>query len=235
MTTKEQFLSKHQRYRPISLPQNFSDEEMARDWTLSASDKEEISKYRKNSRLFVAVQLCSVRLYGRFLNQVHDLSPHIMNYLGRQLDLPPSLAVEVPERKATYTDHRQNILKHLGFQKFDEVAQDQLEGRLKQQAHLGLLPNELFQKAGLYLLEHRILLPGPSMLERGSSSTSVPMCMCRFLMLFFNDYRLHCGKPLIDCSRCPKASNALTFTTSKNTLQQPPSRRCKYIYDTIKP
>ena len=57
MTTKEQFLSKHQRYRPISLPQNFSDEEMARDWTLSASDKEEIGKYRKNSRLFVAVQL----------------------------------------------------------------------------------------------------------------------------------------------------------------------------------
>ena len=166
MTTKEQFLSKHQRYRPISLPQNFSDEEMARDWTLSASDKEEIGKYRKNSRLFVAVQLCSVRLYGRFLNQVHDLSPHIMNYLGRQLDLPPSLAVEVPERKATYTDHRQNILKQLGFQKFDEVAQDQLEGRLKQQAHLGLLPNELFQKAEQYLLERRILLPGPSMLER---------------------------------------------------------------------
>ena len=115
MTTQEQFLSKRQRYQPISLPQRFSDEEMVRDWTLSASDIEEVEKYRKNFRLFIAIQLCAVRLYGRFLNQVHDLSPHIINYLGQQLDLPPSLGVEVPERKATYTDHRQNIMAYLGF------------------------------------------------------------------------------------------------------------------------
>jgi TnpA family transposase len=166
VTTKEQFLSKRQRYQPISLPQNFSDEEMARDWTLSTSDREEIGKYRKSSRLFVAVQLCSVRLYGRFLNQVHDLSPHIVNYLGQQLDLPPSLTIEVPDRKATYTDHRQNILKHLGFQKFDEVVQEQLDIWLGQQAQQGLLPDELFQKAEHYLLDSRILLPGPSVLER---------------------------------------------------------------------
>jgi hypothetical protein len=127
VTPKEQFLSKRQRYQPISLPQQFSDEEMVRDWTLSASDTQEIEKYRKNFCLFVTIQLCSVRLYGRFLNQVHDLSPHIINYLGQQLDLPPSLAVEVPERKATYTDHRQNIMTYLGFQRFDDQAQQQLE------------------------------------------------------------------------------------------------------------
>jgi hypothetical protein len=37
MPTKEQFLSLRQRYRPIALPQEFSGEEMARDWTLSES------------------------------------------------------------------------------------------------------------------------------------------------------------------------------------------------------
>ena len=79
MTSQEQFLSKRQRYQPISLPQNFSDEEMARDWTLSAADRAEVEKYRKNFRLFVAIQLCSVRLYGRFLNHVHDLSLHIVD------------------------------------------------------------------------------------------------------------------------------------------------------------
>ena len=110
MTTQEQFLSKRQRYQPISLPQQFSDEEMVRDWTLSPSDRAEVEKYRKSFRLFIAIQLCAVRLYGRFLNHVHDLSPHIINYLGQQLDLPPSLTVEVPERKATYTDHRHNII-----------------------------------------------------------------------------------------------------------------------------
>jgi len=101
VTTKEQFLSKRQRYQPISLPQDFSDEEMARDWTLLEGDQQEIERYRKGSRLYIAIQICAVRLYGRFLNQVHDLSPHIVNYLGQQLDLPPSLSVEVPEREAT--------------------------------------------------------------------------------------------------------------------------------------
>ena len=166
MNTKEQFLNKRQRYQPISLPKGFSDEEMARDWTLSENDKEEIRKYRKNFRLFVAIQVCSVRLYGRFLNQVHDLSTQIINYLGKQLDLPPSLSIEVPDRKATYTEHRRGILNFLGFQKFDEIAQEQLECWIKKQALLGILTDELFQKAERYLLENRTLLPGPSLLER---------------------------------------------------------------------
>ena len=166
MSTQEQFLSNRQRYQPISLPQSFSDEQMVRDWTLSQEDREEVSRYRRNSRLFIAIQICSVRLYGRFLNQVHDLSPHIISYLGQQLALPPSLAIEVPERKSTYAEHRKNILKYLGFQRFDEDFQSKLEIWLEQQARLGLLPEELFQKAEYYLLEQRILLPGPSVLER---------------------------------------------------------------------
>jgi hypothetical protein len=145
MTPKEQFLSNRQRYQPISLPQSFSDEEMVRDWTLSASDITEVEKYRKGFRLFVAIQMCSVRLYGRFLNQVHDLSPHIINYVGQQLDVPPSLAVEVPERKATYTDHRHNIMTYLGFQRFDDQAQVQLKSWIAQQAQLGTLPDALFK------------------------------------------------------------------------------------------
>ena len=106
MSTQEQFLSKRQRYQPIAFPQHFPEEEMARDWTLSDSDRAEIRKYRKSFRLVVAIQLCAVRLYGRFCSQVHDLSPHVVHYLGRQLDLPPSLALAVPDRKATYTDLR---------------------------------------------------------------------------------------------------------------------------------
>ena len=166
MTAKEQFLSKRKRYQPISLPQEFSDEEMARDWTLSAEDKVEIGKYRKSNRLYIAIQLCAVHLYGRFLNQVHDVSPRIVNYVGSQLDLAPSLTIQVPEREATYLEHRQNILSYLGFQRFDENAQEQLKIWLEEQAQSGLLPNELFQQAESYLLASRILLPGPSVLER---------------------------------------------------------------------
>lgn len=166
MTPKEQFLSNRQRYKPISLPQNFSDEEMARDWTLLEGDRQEIERYRKSSRLYTAIQICAVRLYGRFLNHVHDLSPRIVNYLGQQLDLPPSLTVEVPEREATCLEHRQNVLKHLGFQRFDQAAQEQFEIWIERQAQLGALPDALFQQAENHLLDKRVLLPGPSVLER---------------------------------------------------------------------
>jgi TnpA family transposase len=166
VTTQEQFLFKRQRYQPIFLNHTFSEEEMARDWTLLEIDKSEINKYRKQFRLHIAIQICAVRLYGRFLNQVHDLSPHIVNYLGQQLDLPPSLAVEKPDREATYLEHRQNVLKHLGFKRFSEVSKNQLASWLEQKAQLGLLPDELFQQAEQYLLDQHILLPGASVLER---------------------------------------------------------------------
>ncbi|PHM70000.1 Tn3 family transposase [Xenorhabdus kozodoii] len=76
----ERFLTQRQRYQPVTLPQDFSDEEMVRDWTLSEADQKEVKRYRTNSRLFIAIQLCAVRLYGRFLMEVNDLSPRIVSY-----------------------------------------------------------------------------------------------------------------------------------------------------------
>jgi Domain of unknown function (DUF4158) len=146
VTTQEQFLSKRQRYQPIALPQHFSDEEMVRDWTLATSDIAEIAKYRQSFRLFIAIQLCAVRLYGRFLNHVNDLSPHIINYLGQQLDLPPSLAVTVPERKATYTDHRHNIMTYLGFQKFDDHAKRNSKPGLSTRPGVACYPMRYFSR-----------------------------------------------------------------------------------------
>jgi len=65
--------------------------EMARDWTLSDIDKQEISKFRKASRTYITIQLCSIRLYSRFLGDVKNLSPKITNYINGQLGLPPAV------------------------------------------------------------------------------------------------------------------------------------------------
>jgi hypothetical protein len=40
----DRFLNNRQRYQPIKLRQNFSDKEMARDWTLSEADIKEVVK-----------------------------------------------------------------------------------------------------------------------------------------------------------------------------------------------
>lgn len=166
MTKEEQFLSKRKRYQPLILPHDFSDEEMARDWTLSEEDCMEVCKYRKSSRLYLAVQLCAVRLYGRFLPHVADVSPRIINHLGRQLDLPPALTLQEPDREATYLEHHKTILTYLGFHKFDEAAQAQLTTWLAERTQQGMLPEELYQQAEQQLLTSQILLPGPSVLER---------------------------------------------------------------------
>lgn len=166
MTTKEQFLTNQQRYQPLILPQRFSDEEMVRDWTLSRRDCQVVNKYRKQYRLGFAIQLCAMRLYGRFLNQLHDLSPRVISYLSSQLDLPPTLTVDVPEREATLLEHRNNILKYLGFQRFDDKVEADLDRWIEKHARQGLLPDELFHRAERYLLLNRIMLPGPSTIER---------------------------------------------------------------------
>ena len=166
MTAKEQFLTNQQRYQPLMLPQRFSDEEMVRDWTLSRRDCQVVNKYRKQYRLGFAIQLCAMRLYGRFLNQLHDLSPRVISYLSSQLDHPPTLTVDVPEREATLLEHRNNILKYLGFQRFDDKAEADLDRWIEEYARQGLLPDELFHRAERYLLLNRIVLPGPSTIER---------------------------------------------------------------------
>lgn len=166
MTAKEQFLTNQQRYQPLMLPQRFSDEEMVRDWTMSRRDCQVVNKYRKQYRLGFAIQLCAMRLYGRFLSQLHDLSPRVISYLSSQLDLPPTLTVDVPEREATLLEHRNNILKYLGFQRFDDKVEADLDRWIEEHARQGLLPDELFHRAERYLLLNRIMLPGPSTIER---------------------------------------------------------------------
>lgn len=151
MTNKEKFLSQRQRYQPITLPEEFSDEEMARDWTLSELDQQEIGKYRRQFRLYIAIQICAVSRYRRFLSAINDLSSRIAHYLAIQLDLPPTLIIEVPEREATYLEQRQNILSYLRFQKFDDSVQKSLKIWLQQQARSGFLPDALFQQAEQYL------------------------------------------------------------------------------------
>jgi len=148
------------------LAHHFSDEEISRDWTLSDKDKRMIRKHRKNIRLFIAVQLCAVRLFGRFLKEVNELSPSIFNYINHQLNLPPSLVIEEPKRKATYTEYRKTILRHLEFRTFDKTEEDKLKLWVKQMASDGSFPDELLPQAEKRLLAERVILPGHSILVR---------------------------------------------------------------------
>ena len=96
-------LTSRQRRHPVELPEDPTEEELARDWVLSAEDREEALRCRgEASRLRFALQLCVVRHYGRFLDDYAGVSARILNFLSRQLDLPPVLAVEPSRREGTH-------------------------------------------------------------------------------------------------------------------------------------
>jgi len=215
MVKENKTLSGRRRYQPLSLPHNFSDEEMARDWTLLEQDRLEISKYRKIFRLFIAVQLLSIRLYGRFINELNNISPRIINYLNSQLGLPPSFEVQIPERDATRIEYRKNILHYLGFRKFDVQAETKLQSWLEQNANLGKTPEMLFEQAERFLLAESVLLPGVSVLQR----LVVEICLKAhgiFSKRFINPCLPILNRQLIISCLCQPENNALLFFSSRN-------------------
>lgn len=94
----------------------------------------------------------------------------IINYLGRQLRLPPLLFLYSPDRAATETGHQQRIREYLGYRSFDESAQEELKRWLHAQAAQGPHPLELYYRAEDVLRLWKVVLPMPSTLERVVSS-----------------------------------------------------------------
>jgi TnpA family transposase len=156
------------RRRPPSfiLPEDPSPEDLAQAWTLSDRDKAEVLRCRGDAqRRRFAVQLCTLRIYGRFLPEAVAAPVAITNHLARQLGLPLVLFEEVPGRFATETEHWQRIRAYLGWQSFDETARTRLTHWLTQRATDDLLPSDLMTRAEDILRVWQIVLPARSTLE----------------------------------------------------------------------
>lgn len=171
MSTDEQpgiaVLSPRTRRTSTALPEDPTEEELARDWTLSELDCAEVWRSRGDEhRRRFAVQLCVLRQYGRFLEDYARAPVKILNHLGRQLGLPPVLALPAPDRPATETAQQQRIRAYLGYQLFDEEARSRLEDHLRTEVAQGALPSELLQRAEDFLRFWKIIVPAPSTLGR---------------------------------------------------------------------
>ena len=112
----------HTAPRPaVFMPPHPSDEELAFNWTLSERDIDFIlTNHRGPENLCrLAIQLCVVRQHGRFLAHYTHVSPSILDYLCRQLDLIPLVSLSSPVRSSTETDYQRDIAAYLGWRAFD--------------------------------------------------------------------------------------------------------------------
>lgn len=159
----------------FTFPVDPSDEELARDWTLTPEDLAEVRRCRgDDKRHSFALQLCTLRRFGRFLGDDYSKVPvRIVNHVGRQLGLAPVLLVAPPAREATDLEHERRIRDHLGFGPFDGAARARLDAWLHERAAEGLLAEDLLARAEEHLHEQRTLLPGRSVLERLASSVAM--------------------------------------------------------------
>jgi TnpA family transposase len=147
--------------------ESLSEDEVIRDWTLRPESKRLLLKVNKNHRLWLAIQLCAMQLYGRFIENPNTLCNQVTSYLCKQVDLPPTLIIERPRRKATFTEHRKLIFNHLGFTNFNKKAMAALQTWVKSKINAGiLLIEQLYPQAEQFLLASRIALPSTKQLKR---------------------------------------------------------------------
>ena len=148
------------------LPEYPSEEELAKNWSLSEVDRKFIGQCRgeDNKRRF-ALQLCTLRTYGRFLGNYANTPTRIINHLGAQLDLNPLLFMDISSQDATEYRYQKKIRDYLGYEPFSEASQEKIKQWIYEQTIRGCLPDEIRRKIEESLRSSRIVLPGASTLD----------------------------------------------------------------------
>lgn len=145
-------------------------EQLDRYFHLDETDRRLVEVRRgDHNRLGFAVQLGTVRFLGAFLSNPTNVTPAVAAYVCGQLDLPDPGALKVyAERKSTQWEHAEQIRKAYSYRHFtDPDAQAELIAWLTARARMMAdRPGVLVDLATARLLEARVLLPGPSLLER---------------------------------------------------------------------
>ncbi len=153
--------------RRMALPANPSEDELARNWNLTPADLAEISHCRGDDhRRRYALQLCMLRTYGRFLDDYRQAPLRIVNHLSRQLQLPPVLVLDHPDRAQTEREQALRIRRYLGLQSFDENAEARLRDWLREGVLDGRSIADLLARVEDRLRDWQIVLPAPGALER---------------------------------------------------------------------
>lgn len=143
---------------------------LARHFHLDAADLTLIDALRgEHNRLGFAVMLGSARCLGTFLDQPADIPGRVLHTVSRQLNLPAAVTLEGYFASRHRERHLQLIRERYGFREFldDGATYWRLTRWLYARCWVGEdRPVSLFEQAVDWLLAHKVLLPGVTILER---------------------------------------------------------------------
>jgi hypothetical protein len=143
--------------------------QLARYFYLNDADRVLISIRRvDHTRLGFALQLCTVRFLGTFLSDPGNLPPGVVKHLAAQLSADPACLRRYLNRPSSHREHAGEIQCHLGYRDFsDQPGHFRLLRWLYTRAWLSAeRPTVLFDLTTARLIQHKILLPGVTVLTR---------------------------------------------------------------------
>jgi TnpA family transposase len=146
-----------------------SQEQLNGYFYLDDSDKELISLRRsEHNRLGFAVQLCTVRFLGTFLEDLKETPQEVVQNLSNQLAIINPACFEQYCKGEQKWEHATEIRRRYGYQDFATWSvQFRLNRWLYALCWTGTdRPSILFDRATSWMIKHKVLLPGVSVLER---------------------------------------------------------------------
>jgi TnpA family transposase len=144
-------------------------DQLARYFHLDDSDRAIIDEHRgDHNRLGFAVQLCTARFLGTFLENLSDTPKGVIAFVGQQLDIRNLTAFADYCHAVTRKAHTVEIRRRYGFCDFSDLsARFRLNRWLYALCWTGTdRPGMLFDRAVAWLITHKVLLPGATVLER---------------------------------------------------------------------
>jgi hypothetical protein len=125
-------------------------------------------KRRDENRLGFAVQLGTVRMLGTFLGEDPAAVPAaVAEFVAEQLEIPdPACLRAYAERPKTAYEHQWEIRRECDYREFSDGEADLRAFLAARVWALEEGPRALFDRAVLWLIEHRVLLPGITVLAR---------------------------------------------------------------------
>jgi hypothetical protein len=163
------FLTEQQRNRYGRFAGELSPEQLTRYFHLDDRDRRLVDSHRgDHSRLGFAIQLCTARFLGMFLEDLSAVPEGVINCLARQLQIEQLSRFFSYRDSETRWDHAAEIRRHCGFRDFgDAGAQFRLNRWLYAVCWTGTdRPGVLFDHATTWLIAQKILLPAVTTLER---------------------------------------------------------------------
>jgi TnpA family transposase len=163
------FLSEDQTNRYGRYAGEPTEEQLARFFHLDETDRELIVVRRgDHNRLGFAVQLCTVRFLGTFLEDPRCVPAGAIVNVARQLGIADPSCYELYCGGEQRWEHAAEIRTRYGYQDFSAwPVQFRLNRWLYALCWTGTdRPSVLFDRATVWLVSHKVLLPGVSVLER---------------------------------------------------------------------